>query len=509
LTSDQHTAILLHDRSFNQRSSIMTSRRPPSPATVLVLASGAAFLAMLDATVANLAVPDLAIDFPGNTVADLSWVITAYAVAFAAALAPAGRLADTIGRRRLYIAGVGLFTAMSALAAAAPTIGLLVAARAVQGIGAAAMIPASLAVLLAGVPAARRAGAIGAWSAASALAAAIGPSIGGVLVEAFGWPSLFVINVPLGVALVVAARGLPADERLAGARFPDLVGSALLGGGIAVIVLAVTQGDRWGWSSAGTIAGMAGGLLAMTLAVRRSQRHPAPAVETTLWRSPRFAVANVAAFGYGIALYSWMFLGVLFLTGSWGYSELRAGFAMSPGAAFAAMGAVAVGRLAGRISPRLAVGCGALLFAAGGALVVAVAGDDPSFLTLWLPVSVIAGSGVGAITTGLSSAAVLSAPPAQFAGATGSVMTARQIGGALGVAIAAVIVDSSSASGAERFRPAYVFSTVAVAVVAVLAVGVRGRAAAAAPVTAAADHAVVPVPGAAADAVPAAVEVPA
>lgn len=472
----------------------MTSRRPPSAATVLVLASGAAFLAMLDATVANLAVPDLAVDFPGSTVADLSWVITAYAVAFAAALAPAGRLADTIGRRRLYIAGVGLFTLMSALAAAAPTVGLLVAARAVQGVGAAAMIPASLAVLLAGMPAERRAGAIGAWSASSALAAAIGPSVGGVLVEAFGWPSLFVINVPLGVALVVVARRLPADERLADARFPDLAGSALLGGGIAVIVLAVTQGDRWGWTSAGTVAGMAGGLVAVTLAVRRSQGHPAPAVETALWRSPRFAVANVAAFGYGMALYSWMFIGVLFLTGSWGYSELRAGFAMSPSAVFAAIGAVVVGRSAGRISPRLAVGGGALLVAVGGALIVSAAGDDPSFVTLWLPVSLIAGTGVGAVTTGLSSAAVLSAPPAQFAGATGSVMTARQIGGALGVAIAAVIIDNSSASGADRFRPAYVFSTVAVAVVAVLAVGVRGRSApAVAPAAGPVDTTAVPV----------------
>ena len=250
-----------------------------------------------------------------------------------------------------------------------------------------------------------------------------------------------------------------------------------------MIVLAVTQGDRWGWTSTGTVAGMFGGLVAIVLAVRRSQHHPAPAVETTLWRSPRFALANVAAFGYGIALYSWLFVGVLFLTGAWKYSELRAGFAMSPAAVAAAVGAVVVGRSAGRIAPRLAVGAGALLVATGGLLVVTFASDDPSFLTLWLPVSLIAGTGVGAVTTGLSSAAVLSAPPAQFAGATGSVMTARQIGGALGVAIVAVIVDGATATGADRFRVAYVFSTVAVTVVAVVAVGLRGRAVpAAAPV---------------------------
>ncbi|HEY6761863.1 MAG TPA: MFS transporter, partial [Baekduia sp.] len=163
---------------------------------VLAVASGAAFLAMLDATVANLAVADLHRDFPGVAVGDLSWVITIYAITFAALLAPGGRFADLLGRRALLTAGAALFTIMSIVAAAAPSLGILLAARGLQGAGAAAMIPASLAVVLADTPPERRAAAIGAWSAAGALAAAAGPAIGGVLVDVAGWRSVFFITIP-------------------------------------------------------------------------------------------------------------------------------------------------------------------------------------------------------------------------------------------------------------------------------------------------------------------------
>src|SRR4051794_11004496 len=176
---------------------------------VLLLASGAAFLSMLDATVANLAIPDLHARYPGAPVTQLSWVITAYAVAFAALLLPAGRLADVVGRRRLYLGGIAVFTVMSLACALAPGLTTLALARAVQGARAAAMIPASLAIVLHDLPAARRSAAIGPWSAASALAAAVGPTVGGLLVDAFGWRSLFLINIPLGMAITALATRLP------------------------------------------------------------------------------------------------------------------------------------------------------------------------------------------------------------------------------------------------------------------------------------------------------------
>ena len=183
------------------------------PTRLLLLAAGAAFLALLDVTVVNLAIPALGRAYPRTSVSGLSWVITAYATVFAALLAPAGRLADVIGRRALFRIGVGGFALMSAACAAAPSVPVLLAARALQGAAAAAMIPASLAIVLTDTPVERRMASIGVWSAAGAFAAAVGPSIGGVLVHVFGWRSLFVINVPTGVALAVFARMLSQTPR--------------------------------------------------------------------------------------------------------------------------------------------------------------------------------------------------------------------------------------------------------------------------------------------------------
>ena len=185
---------------------------PQRAAGVLPVAAGAAFLALLDTTVANLAVADVRTDFAGASVGGATWIITIYAVVFAACLAPAGRVADVVGRRTLLVAGVGGFTVLSLACALAPSLGALLGARALQGAFAAAMIPASLAVVLADTPPERRAAAIGAWSAAGALAAAAGPAIGGILVDTVGWRALFLINVPVGLAIIAGARSDPSGR---------------------------------------------------------------------------------------------------------------------------------------------------------------------------------------------------------------------------------------------------------------------------------------------------------
>lgn len=427
---------------------------------VLMLASGAAFLAMLDATVANLAIPDLRHDFPNASVGQVSWVISLYAVLFAALLAPAGRLADVIGVRTLFAAGVGVFTLASLACSAAPSLGLLVAGRAIQGAGAAAMIPASLAIVLQAVPAERRAGAIGLWSAAGALAAAVGPSLGGLLVDAFGWRSMFAVNLPVGIALVAAARAIPAWPT-AGGRLPDLAGTALLVGGIGALVLGLTQSAEWGVGDARTLALLAGGAVALVATLARSSDHPVPAIETALWHSRSFAVANGASFLYGVALYAWLLVGALYLTQQWGYSELEAGLAMTPGALTAAAAAVTMGRLAGRRGPREAVIGGAAIMAACGVWIAAALPAEPRFLEFWLPGGMLVGVGMGAITTGVSTAAALAAPPTRFAGATGLNVTARQVGGALGIAALAVILQQ--VDGLDAYAGVYVLCTIAAA----------------------------------------------
>ncbi|MFI0486091.1 MFS transporter [Actinomadura sp. 9N215] len=422
------------------------------------LAAGATFLAMLDATVANLAVPDLHADFPSASLSGLTWVITLYAVLFAALLAPAGRLADLIGRRTLYLWGVGLFTLASLACALAPNVPVLLATRAFQGAAAAAMIPASLALLLRDTPPERRAGAIGLWSAAGAFAAAIGPSLGGVLVDQFGWRSLFVINVPVGLALVLAGLRLPRTEHGKG-RLPDLIGTVLLGGGVGAVALGVTQTQDWAWTDARILALLLGGAVLVALALWRSARHPVPALEISLWRSRQFAVANAASFLYGTALYTWLLVGVLYLTAQWDYSILKAGFASTPGAFTATAAAVLMGRLTSRIGVRPAVTGGALIMVAAGLWAVASMPSDPHFVTFWLPIGLLVGTGMGMVTTGTASAAALAVNPLRFAGATGLNTTARQLGGAFGIAVLAALLPAGAVH--DDYTDVYLFCTFA------------------------------------------------
>ena len=319
---------------------------------VLPVAAGAAFLALLDTTVANLAVADVRTDFAGASVGGATWLITIYAVVFAALLAPAGRVADVVGRRTLLLAGVGAFTLLSLACALAPSLGCCSSARALQGAAAAAMIPASLAVVLADAPPERRAAAIGAWSAAGALAAAAGPAIGGVLVDTLGWRSLFLINVPVGLAIVAGTRLIPRGRAPAGAsRTPSA--RSCSASGSARAALGISQGPDWGWGDARIDrcarrrrrSRSLAALIALDAPRRRPRSRP------RLWRSRSFALANLASLLYGAALFPWMLVGVLFLIGVWGYSPLEAGLAMTPGAIIAAVVALRAGpssRAAGR-----------------------------------------------------------------------------------------------------------------------------------------------------------------
>jgi EmrB/QacA subfamily drug resistance transporter len=439
------------------------------------LAAGATFLAMLDATVANLAVPDLHTDFPGASLSGLTWVITLYAVLFAALLAPAGRLADLVGRRSLYLWGTGLFTLASFACALAPNVPVLLATRGVQGAAAAALIPASLALLLRDTPPERRASSIGLWSAAGAFAAAIGPGLGGVLVDVSGWRALFVINVPFGLAMLLGGLRLPRAEAAAG-RLPDLAGTILLGAGVGGVALGVTQTQDWAWTDARTLALLLGGAVLAALALWRSARHPVPALEISLWRNRHFAAANAASFLYGAALYSWLLLGVLFVTGEWHYSILKAGFASTPGALTATAAAITMGRLTTRIGVRPAVTGGALIMVASGVWAIASLPAEPHFLTFWLPVGLLVGTGMGMVTQGTAAAAALSAGPLRFAGATGLNTTARQLGGALGIAVLAALLPEAAVH--DDYTAVYLFCTLAAAGAAVAGLLLAARPAA-------------------------------
>lgn len=452
------------------------TKAPRSSRLALVVASGGTFLAVLDTTVVNVAFPSLRSDFSSEPLAHLTWVITSYTVVFAALLAVAGRVADILGRRKLFVISTGLFTCASLLSGIAPNLPLLVVARTLQGIGAAGMIPASLGLVLAHTQPARRAAAIGVWGAVGSMAAAVGPSLGGLLVNVWGWRAVFLINLPLGLLFVVlAVRGVDADAP-SGRRMPDPVGVVALALGMSGLVFGVTQGSAWGWGNAKVIALLIGGAVLTTVALLLSRRHASPAIELDLWRNRSFAGTNTTALLFGAAMYAYLLSTLLFLNAVWGYSELKSGLAVTPGAFSAAAGAMVVGRRIGPAKQWLAVMTGSVLFAAADVAMYFVLGSHRHYLDLWLPIGVVAGVGIGAALTGLSTAAARSLPPERFASGTGLLMTARQAGGALGIAALAAILQHSGVIGPHGYLQAFLACGLCSAAAAVAAVTIRHRA---------------------------------
>src|SRR6058998_2629070 len=214
----------------------------------LAVVAAASFVATLDAMVLYVAFGSIRRDFPEVSAAALSWILSGYTIVIAAGMIGAGRWADRLGRRRVFLAGMGVFTVASAICAVAPGVGVLVAARVLQGFGAAALTPVSLALILRAFPKARVPQAIALCGAAGALAAALGPTIGGVFVEAWGWRSVFVVNVPIGiVTAILGPRLLDESCEAKGSRLPDLVGTAAVTIAVVLVALGIVQSDDWGW----------------------------------------------------------------------------------------------------------------------------------------------------------------------------------------------------------------------------------------------------------------------
>src|SRR5437870_2447438 len=236
----------------------MTSATPTRSSPLLRIAAAASFVATLDAMVLYVAFGTIRRDFPDVSAAALSWILSGYTIVIAAGMIGAGRWADRLGRRRVFLAGMGVFTVASAICAVAPGVGVLVAARVLQGFGAAALTPASLALILRAFPKSRVPQAIALWGAAGALAAALGPTIGGLFVEAWGWRSVFVVNVPIGIATAILGPRLLDESREAkGSPLPDLVGTAAVTIGVVLLALGIVQSDEWGWRDLRTVGALA------------------------------------------------------------------------------------------------------------------------------------------------------------------------------------------------------------------------------------------------------------
>ena len=428
---------------------------------VLLIVSVGLFMSSLDLFIVNIAFPDLAASFAGASLPSLSWVLNAYAIVFAALLVPAGRIADRVGRKRVFVLGLLLFCFASALCATAPSVGFLVAARVLQAAGGAMMIPTTLGLILPAFPPQQRALAIGIWSAISGVAAALGPPIGGLLVQ-LSWHWIFLVNVPIGLfTAVIAVRVLdevrePEDGR------PDLLGAAMLALGIGLLTLGIVKGPDWGWSDPRDVASFAAALALIVAFVVRSAHHHAPVIELPLLRVRSFALANLATLVFFSGFGSMLLSGVFLLTDVWGYSPLKAGFALSPGPLMAATLAIPSGRLGGRIGQRAVATVGGLTFAASFAYILATVGPTPEYATTFLPGFMFCGVGVGMALGTLPAAATAALPAGRFATGSAVFGMARQLGSAIGVAVLiALLGDSTGGDLLAGLRRGWWFSLAA------------------------------------------------
>lgn len=428
---------------------------------VLLITSGATFTAFLDTTVVNVAFPQLHGDFPEVSIASLTWVVTSYTVLFAALLASAGRFADALGRRRTFLWSVGLFTLASAIATVAPRFEVLVAARALQGIGAAGMIPSALALLLVETPPARRMPAVGAWAAAGSIAALVGPALSGFALEV-SWRLIFLVNIPIGLAMLagtirVVRPDVPAPDR----RSPDLLGSVLLALGVGAVVFGLTETGGQGWGPA--LGAVACGMVAVAAALQRSRRHASPAVDLTLLANRRATLTNLAAAVFGIAIFPWLLVAPLFLTEVWDYSIMQAALAITPGAATSILAARFAGGRRSLSAQRTVIVAGVLLQAAVSLALYTFVTTTPAFLSLWLTITLLGGIAAGAVLTTLSGVNAGSVAPQRFAAATGMLMASRQIGGSLGIAAMALLLGRHDVASLSGYREVFLFCAVAAA----------------------------------------------
>jgi EmrB/QacA subfamily drug resistance transporter len=411
---------------------------------VLLVTSVAVFMALLDVTIVNIAFPDIRRTFAHDSLADLSWVLNAYSILFAAALVPAGRLADRLGRKRLFLAGILLFLAASVACGLAGSVAVLVAARAVQAIGAAILLPTSLSLVLPEFPVGQRALATSVWAATGAIAAATGPSLGGVLVQWQSWRWVFFVNLAIGLPALLPATQLlreRRDEQATG--WPDAVGALLLATGVGALALGIVRGGDWGWASAKTVGSLVAAAVLSVLLVARSARHPRPVFELGLFRTRSFAVANLGALVFSVGFFALLLCNVLFLTMVWRYSVLGAGLALTPGPIMAALAAPIGGRLADRFGQRALALPGTLLFAAGSLLLAAGTTTNADYWTAFLPAGLLAGCGIGLSLPAFSSAAVAELPRPRFATGIAIISCSRQLGAVIGIAGLVALLNSA------------------------------------------------------------------
>lgn len=440
------------------------------PGLLLAILSGAPFLAGVDLFAVNVAFDDIGASFPGHSTADLSWILSAYAIVYAALLIPLGRWADKVGHKRVFLLGVGLFALASAAAALSPGLWTLVAFRVLQAVGAAALTPTSLALLITAVEPAKRAVHVRIWTAVGGAAAAFGPVVGGLLVE-LSWHWVFIINVPIGaVLLLLTARKVhdagPSDP----AAELDLTGAALLTVGIGTLSLALVQGQDWGWGSAAVLGSFAVAAATLIAFAISNSRRRAPMISPALLRVRSFAWSNATMLLFSASFGAGLLGGILWLQNVWGYSPLQTGLAVATGPLLVPVFAIVGQKLSDRFSAGAIAATGNLLWAGGAALILLSVGAEPNFATEFLPGWLLGGVGVGLTLPTILAAGTAALPAEQSSTGSAIVNMNRQVGTAVGISVLVALLGAPATYEAahEGFTRSW-WAVVVIALVAAVA----------------------------------------
>ncbi len=451
---------------------------------VLAVVSAAQFLTILDLWVVNIALPALQHDFAPTTLSDVSWILDVYAIVLAALLLPAGRAADSIGRRECFLAGLVVFGIASLGCAVAPELPALIACRALQAAGAAVLIPTSLGLALSVFPPHQRGTAVGVWAGVGAVAAGSGPVLGGLLVES-SWRWIFLINVPIvlvtlaaGVAILPrrahvgdGTRDDQRDGQRPGWRI-DGVGTFLVLAAVALVCTALTEAP--GWPPSRTWPVLAAGLGLAAAFVAHIRRHPDPLLAPRLFSARTFNAGAAGLITYYTGFAAMLLGTTLLLTVAWHFSVLQAAVSIAPGPITAGIVSPFSGRLSARFGTRATVVAGAVLFAAAAAWPLAAAGDSPAYAAVILPSMLLWGIANALIQPSLFATAD-AVPRAELASGSAALAMARQLGSALGVAILVAVLGAHPARGLAGFDRAWivVLITAAMTAFAGLAAGRR------------------------------------
>jgi EmrB/QacA subfamily drug resistance transporter len=429
---------------------VTTARSDTTQRWVLALTATAALMVALDQLVVATALAQIRDDLHAS-LATLDWTVNAYSLSFAVLLMTGAALGDRFGRRRLFAAGIALFSLSSAACAVAPDIGLLIAARALQGAGSALVMPLAVALLTAAYPARRRGPAVGIFTALTGLAVVGGPVAGGAITEGLAWHWIFWVNVPIGAVLIPLVRAR-VQESFGGRARPDVAGLALASAGMLGLVWGLIRANAAGWLSPGVLGSLAAGALFCAAFVRWEQRASEPMLPVHLFRSRAFAAGNGAMLLLTASLFSAVFMLAQYLQISLGYSPLAAGLRFLPWTGALFVVAPLAGALAGRLGARPLLVTGLTLQGTGLAWVAYNIGQGNPYADSVVAL-VIAGCGTSMAIPSGQNLVMNSVPPAYLGKASGTFNSARQLGGVLGIAVlSAVFAANGSYSSARGFE---------------------------------------------------------